>query len=71
MSFVPVEFGDAYAALLHTYAGHAFELPPSAGPELASEPHDVVDVATDGNHLDIRDLSDYLKVHPIYPRERL
>lgn len=70
MSFIPVEFGNACAATLHADSGNAFELSPSARPELAPEPHDVVDVAADGNHLDIGYLSDYLKVHRMRPGER-
>jgi CTP:molybdopterin cytidylyltransferase MocA len=70
MGFVPVELGNSYAASLHTHSGNAFELSPSARPELASQPHDVVDVAADGNHLDISDLSDYLEVHRIFLKAR-
>lgn len=70
MGFVPVEFVNAYAASRHTHAGSTFELSPSTRPELASEPHDVLDVAADGNQLDIRYLTDDLEVHYLYPGER-
>jgi len=70
MSFIPMEFGNTDAASLHTHSGHAFELSPPVRPELASEPHDVVNVAADGNHLDISDLSDYFDVHRIFLKGR-
>jgi hypothetical protein len=69
MSFVPVEFSNTDVASLNAHLGDAFELSPSARSELVPEPHDVVDVAAHGNHLDIGYFSDYLKVHRTYPGE--
>ena len=70
MSFIPVQFGKTHTARLQSHPGNIFELSPSAGTELPSEPHDVVTVSADGNHFDITDLSDHFKVRRTYPRVR-
>jgi len=63
MCLIPMKLGKAHAAMLQSHVGNAFQLPPSSRPELASQPHDIVDVATNGNDLDIAYLPDDLKVH--------
>jgi hypothetical protein len=67
MRFIPVKLGETHTAVLHTDPGNAFELSPSAGAKLTPEPHDIVDIAAHGNHLDLADLSDNFKV----PRTRV
>ena len=63
MCLIPMKLGNAGAAMLEPHRGNAFQLPPSSRPELASQPHDIVDVAAYGDSLDISYLSDDLKVH--------
>jgi hypothetical protein len=70
MCLVPVKLRKAYPALLQSYLGDAFHLPPSSRSELPSEPHDITDAAAHGDYLDIGYLIDDLKVHQMYPRER-
>ena len=71
VGFVPMKLGTTYVSAFGSDRGDAFELAPPAGTELASETHDIVDIATYGNHFDIVYLPYKLKVHSGYPNERL
>jgi hypothetical protein len=66
VGFIPVDLGNSYATSLHTHVSNTFELSPSPRAKLTPESHDVVDVATDGNHLDVRYLPDDFKVHDLH-----
>ena len=67
MGLIPVKLGETHASVLYTHIGGAFQLSPSSRPELAPEPHDIVDIAAYGNHFNVADLPDDLKVHPTNP----
>jgi len=70
MGFVPMKLGPAEFPAPRFYRGDAFELSPSAGTELTAETHDIVDLASYGNHFDIGYLPYKLEIHARHPKER-
>jgi hypothetical protein len=61
--FIPVQFSQTHVSVLQTHPGNALQLSPSSRSELPSQSHDIVDIAANGNHLDVAYLIDYFKIH--------
>jgi hypothetical protein len=71
VSFVPMKLNAADVPMFRSHRGNAFELSPSARAELATETHDIVDLASYDNHFDIAYLPNKLKTRSPHPGERI
>jgi len=65
MCFVPVDFGTSYSTRGQVNKRFAFHFAPPALPVQPPQPLQLVDTTTDGNDLDIADLTDDLEMHAV------
>ncbi|MFH0881143.1 MAG: hypothetical protein V2A34_15635 [Lentisphaerota bacterium] len=63
VSLIPVDFSFSNAAANEFYCGHSFQLSPTACPKLLLNPHNIMNMSTHGNDINLLHRAYNLKMH--------
>ena len=63
MGLVPVHFSESHSPFGQADTCHAFEFPPTAGPKLAPQPHNISNPTADCDRFNLLDFTDDLNMH--------
>jgi hypothetical protein len=63
MGLVPVHFSESHYPFGQADTRHAFEFPPTTGPKLAPQSHNISNPTADRNRFNLLDSTDYLNIH--------